>query len=129
MSTHRTAAMLRAYATAASKPPSRLRARGKTPVGLDHFIQRQRALALWRDIVRSTASIPDAGARRDMRRFARSEFDQHRSVTDLVSPLPPSPSSPRLTAAQGHIRYLISHGKTQFQTIKGTLINSGLLSE
>jgi len=66
-----------------------------------------------------------------MRRFARSEFDQHRSVTDL-----------------GHIRYLISvrrprtpaacpgplltptqHGKTQFQTIKGTLINAGLLSE
>ncbi|KAI4659819.1 uncharacterized protein J4E79_006355 [Alternaria viburni] len=104
--------MLRAYATVASKPPSRLRARGKAPVGLDHFIQRQRALALWRDIVRSTASIPDAGARRDMRRFARSEFDQHRSVTDL-----------------GHIRYLISHGKTQFQTIKATLINAGLLSE
>ena len=34
-STHRTA-MLRAYATVASKPPSRLRARGKAPVGLDH---------------------------------------------------------------------------------------------
>ena len=95
--------MLRRYATVASKPPSRLRARGKSPLGLDHvsfarlrhevrvvahclqFIQRQRALALWRDIVRSTANIPDEAARKDMRQFARSEFEQHRHVADLVS--------------------------------------------
>jgi hypothetical protein len=93
--------MLRRYATVASKPPSRLRARGKSPVGLDHvctsnahstpaqltvvqFIQRQRALVLWREIVRSTANIPDKGARQDMRQFAKSEFEQHRNVTDLV---------------------------------------------
>ncbi|RMZ73907.1 FMO1 Flavin-containing monooxygenase [Pyrenophora seminiperda CCB06] len=100
--------MLRQYATVASKPPSRLRARGKKPVGLDHFIQRQRVLALWKDIVRSTSNIPDKAARQDMRQFARSEFEQHREVTDL-----------------GHIRYLISYGKSQFQTMKGTLINSG----
>jgi hypothetical protein len=49
------------------------------------FIQRQRALALWREIVRSTANIPEEGARKDMRQFARAEFEQHRSVTDLVS--------------------------------------------
>jgi hypothetical protein len=53
------------------------------------FIQRQRALALWREIVRSTANIPDNGARKDMRQFARSEFEQHRNVTDLVSTLSP----------------------------------------
>jgi hypothetical protein len=96
--------MLRRYATIASRPASRLRARGKSPVGLDHvllhlsrptlairlttvaqFIQRQRALALWREIVRSTGNIPEEGARRDMRQFARAEFEQHRSVTDIVS--------------------------------------------
>ncbi|KAF1914841.1 hypothetical protein BDU57DRAFT_540714 [Ampelomyces quisqualis] len=104
--------MLRRYATVASKPLSRLRARGKSPLGLDHFIQRQRALALWRDIVRSTANIPEEGARNDMRQFARAEFEQHRNVYDL-----------------GHIRYLISYGKTQFQTMKVTLINSGILNE
>ncbi|EMD91180.1 hypothetical protein COCC4DRAFT_167099 [Bipolaris maydis ATCC 48331] len=104
--------MLRRYATVASKPLSRLGARGKSPVSLDHFIQRQRVLALWRDIVRSTANIPDEAARKDMRQFARSEFEQHRRVTDL-----------------GHIRYLISHGKTQFQAMKDTLINSGVLTE
>lgn len=95
--------MLRRYATVASKPLSRLGARGKSPVSLDHvrdicmciranrngltsmqFIQRQRVLALWRDIVRSTANIPDEAARKDMRQFARSEFEQHRRVTDLV---------------------------------------------
>ena len=80
----------RGYATVGHLP-SRLRARGKAPLGLDHFIQRQRALALWRDIVRSTASISDASTRNDMRQFARTEFEQHKHVTDL-----------------GHIRYLIS---------------------
>jgi len=104
--------MLRRYATIASNQPSRLRARGKAPVGLDHFIQRQRVLALWKEIVRSTSNIPDEGTRRDMRRFARSEFEQHKQVTDL-----------------GHIRYLISYGKAQFDTVKGTLINSGVLRE
>jgi len=49
------------------------------------FIQRQRALALWREIVRSTANIPEEGARKDMRQFARAEFEQQRSVTDIVS--------------------------------------------
>jgi hypothetical protein len=49
------------------------------------FIQRQRALALWREIVRSTSNIPEEGARKDMRQFARAEFEQHRNVTDLVS--------------------------------------------
>ncbi|KAF1845598.1 uncharacterized protein K460DRAFT_111440 [Cucurbitaria berberidis CBS 394.84] len=96
--------MLRRYATIASKPPSRLRARGKSPLGLDHFIQRQRTLALWREIVRSTANIPDEATRKDMRQFARSEFEQHRHVTDL-------------------------YGKTQFQAMKGSLINSGVLNE
>jgi len=48
------------------------------------FIQRQRVLALWKEIIRSTSNIPDAAARKDMRQFARSEFEQHREVTDLV---------------------------------------------
>ncbi|OAL53404.1 hypothetical protein IQ07DRAFT_641795 [Pyrenochaeta sp. DS3sAY3a] len=104
--------MLRQYATIAPKPPSRLQARGKKPLGLDHFIQRQRAIALWRDIVRSTSRIPDQSTRKDMRQFAKSEFEQHRHVTDL-----------------SHIRYLISSGKTQFETMKGSLINSGVLRE
>ncbi|KAF2793107.1 hypothetical protein K505DRAFT_245187 [Melanomma pulvis-pyrius CBS 109.77] len=103
--------MMRSYATVAAKAPSRLRTRGKTPLGLDHFIQRQRALALWRDILRGTAGIPDTVTRSDMRDFARREFLQHRDVTDL-----------------GHIRYLISYGKTQFDSMKSSLINSGVLT-
>jgi len=121
---------LRTFATAAKATPSRLRSRGKTPLGLDHFIQRQRALALWRDILRSVAAITHDGMQQDMRAYARAEFERHRHITDL-----------------GHIRYLISvrlilhcclvhsngislqTGKTQFDTMKGTLINSGILTE
>ncbi|KAF2242652.1 hypothetical protein BU26DRAFT_129895 [Trematosphaeria pertusa] len=99
------------YATIARRP-SALRMRGKTPLGLDHFIQRQRALALWRDILRSTASISDMSTRKDMRQFARAEFEHHKHATDI-----------------SHIRYLISQtGRTQFDSMKSSLINSGLLS-
>ncbi|KAF2876157.1 hypothetical protein BDV95DRAFT_482749, partial [Massariosphaeria phaeospora] len=66
------------------------------------FIQRQRALALWRKILRSSTGITDAATKKDMRQFARAEFEQHKHVTDLT-------------------------GKTQFDTMKGTLINAGLL--
>ncbi|CAI6341533.1 unnamed protein product [Periconia digitata] len=101
--------MFRCYATVST--PSRSRLRGKNPLGLDHFVQRQRALALWKDILRSTASIPDAATKKDMRDFARAEFLQHRNVTDLA-----------------HIRYLISLGKTQYDNMKSSLFNSGILS-
>ena len=81
----------RSYATVLRSKPSRLQSRGKNPLGLDHFIQRQRALALWKNILRSTASISEPGIRQEMNQFARAEFEKHRHVTDL-----------------GHIRYLIS---------------------
>ena len=81
--------VLRGYATVASPSSSRLRA--KNPLGLDHFVQRQRAIALWKDILRNIASIQNESVKKDMRDFARAEFEQHRNVTDLA-----------------HIRYLIS---------------------
>ncbi|KAF2201358.1 hypothetical protein GQ43DRAFT_38692 [Delitschia confertaspora ATCC 74209] len=103
--------MLRTYATVAGKkPPILSRLRGRNALSLEHFIQRQRALALWREILRSTASIADDSTRKEMRHFARVEFEQHKNVTDL-----------------GHIRYLISTGKTQFDTMKTALFNSGIL--
>ncbi|KAF2652544.1 hypothetical protein K491DRAFT_604679, partial [Lophiostoma macrostomum CBS 122681] len=74
------------------------------------FMQRQRALALWRDIIRSTAAISDPATGKDMRQFARAEFEQHRHVTDLA-----------------HIRFLVSSGKTQLDTMKASLLNSGIL--
>ncbi|KAF2440951.1 hypothetical protein P171DRAFT_488532 [Karstenula rhodostoma CBS 690.94] len=102
----------RSYATVLSKSPSRLRSRGKNPISLDHFIQRQRVLALWKDVVRSTVSISDRDMRQEMLRFARAEFEKYRHVADL-----------------GHIRYLISTGKTQLDTMKGSLVNSGVITE
>ena len=64
-------------------------------------MQRQRVLALWRDIVRATNKISVAGARKEMRAFARDEFERHRHVRDLTQ-----------------IRYLISTGKEEFERMK-----------
>ncbi|KAJ5610524.1 hypothetical protein N7510_007243 [Penicillium lagena] len=61
---------------------SRLR---KPTVSLDHFIQRQRVLSLWREIVRAVNKIPPSSTRDELRSYARHEFERHREVSDLVS--------------------------------------------
>ncbi|KAF6814707.1 hypothetical protein CSOJ01_03930 [Colletotrichum sojae] len=79
-----------------SNGPARSRL-GKT-LSLDHFLQRSRALSLYREIIRGTRRIADPTTRAESRRYARDEFERHRDVTDI-----------------GHIRYLISTGKTEWQ--------------
>ncbi|KAM0691781.1 hypothetical protein Q7P36_007981 [Cladosporium allicinum] len=87
-----------AYATIA---PAKSLLRGKKgpPLTLEHFLQRGRVLALWRDVVRAVNKAPPS-TRQELLDFARGEFEQHRKVTDL-----------------GHIRYLISTGKTQLDSM------------
>jgi len=85
--------LVRSYSNGPAK--SRL---GKKALSLDHFLQRSRAISLYREIIRGTRRIADPNTRAESRRFAREEFERHRDVTDL-----------------GHIRYLISTGKTEWQ--------------
>ncbi|GKT41531.1 LYR motif-containing protein 2 [Colletotrichum spaethianum] len=82
--------LVRSYSNGPAK--SRL---GKKTLSLDH---RSRAISLYREIIRGTRRIADPNTRAESRRFARDEFERHRDVTDL-----------------GHIRYLISTGKTEWQ--------------
>ncbi|KAK1762105.1 LYR motif-containing protein 2 [Phialemonium atrogriseum] len=86
---------IRSYATGPSR--SRL---GAT-VSLDHFLLRARALSLYRTIVRSTRRINDPTTRAETLRFVRGEFERHRAVTDT-----------------GHIRYLLSTGKTEWESME-----------
>jgi complex 1 LYR family protein len=51
------------------------------------FIQRSKALGFYRAILRGTARIGDPSTREESRRYARAEFERHREVTDIVSPL------------------------------------------
>ncbi|KAJ5465104.1 uncharacterized protein N7458_000790 [Penicillium daleae] len=84
--------------------PSKLK---KPAISLDHFIQRQRVLSLWRDIVRALHSMmtldvvplslktaylifilqleaPPSPTRDELRSYARHEFERNREVTDLA---------------------------------------------
>ncbi|KIV94440.1 hypothetical protein PV10_02207 [Exophiala mesophila] len=70
------------------------------PLSLDQFIQRQRVLTLWRDIVRSLYKIP-ANRRGEPITYARTEFERNRHVQDIQQ-----------------IRYLISTGKTEFEAMR-----------
>ncbi|KAL5359172.1 complex 1 protein-domain-containing protein [Aspergillus floccosus] len=85
-------------ATVSRGQPSKLR---KPAISLDHFIQRQRVLALWREIVRALNKIPDSPTRSELRNYARDEFERHRDVTDVQ-----------------HIRYLLSTGKAEFDMMR-----------
>lgn len=64
-------------------------------------MQRQKAIALWREITRAINKIPKSPTKNEMREFARAEFERNREVSDI-----------------GHIRYLISTGKTQFDGMR-----------
>ncbi|GAB1743372.1 hypothetical protein NU219Hw_g9209t1 [Hortaea werneckii] len=76
--------------------------KGKQFLTLEHFVQRGRALSLWRNIVRAIRKIPPSDStREELRTFARGEFERNKYIHDL-----------------GHIRYLISTGKTQFDSMK-----------
>lgn len=92
---------LRAFATYPA-----LLARARTsgsvpPLNLSNFLLRQRVIALWRDVVRTTNRIPKGSAnRREMKEFAREEFERNKGVKDPVQ-----------------IRYLVSTGKTQMKQI------------
>ncbi|KAL4941151.1 hypothetical protein BDV06DRAFT_195048 [Aspergillus oleicola] len=91
-------ASLRLFAAASSTRSSKLR---KPAISLDHFIQRQRVIAFWREIVRALNKIPNSPTRSELRDYARTEFERHRNVTDLQ-----------------HIRYLLSTGKSEFDMMK-----------
>lgn len=66
-------------------------------LSLEHFIQRQRVLSLWRTILRSAYRIP-RDRRGETVAYARAEFERNRSVQDL-----------------SQIRYLVSTGKVEFE--------------
>ncbi|KAJ5532357.1 hypothetical protein N7504_009420 [Penicillium tannophilum] len=85
-------------AAVARSQPSKLK---KPAISLDHFIQRQRVLALWREIVRALNKIPPSTTRSELHSYARQEFERHRDVKDVP-----------------HIRYLLSTGKAEFDTMR-----------
>jgi hypothetical protein len=93
---------LRAFAT---YPAFFARARTSESVprlNLSNFLLHQRVIALWRDVVRTTNEIPkSAPTRREMKDFAREEFERNKGVDDPVQ-----------------IRYLVSTGKMQLDQIR-----------
>ena len=93
----------RTYATKApGKHSIRLSPR-KPPLSLDHFLIRQRVLALYRSIMRACFKIPPP-TREEMKAYAREEFGRHRDVEDLRK-----------------IRYLLSTGKAELDKLRGQI--------
>lgn len=92
-------------------PPLQLRARQmatstrlprNVEFTLEHFIQRARTLQLYRRIQRSVRSL-DLTTRRELKEWARRDFERHRTVTDI-----------------NRIKYLYSTGARQVQQMEAT---------
>ncbi|PFH62112.1 hypothetical protein XA68_15073 [Ophiocordyceps unilateralis] len=79
----------------------RIANRPRPPLSLQHFLQRARVLALYRTMMRATGRIGDARTKAETRKHVRDEFERYRHVEDL-----------------SHIRYLVSTGKTQWESMQ-----------
>ena len=100
---------IRTRAFASEARLTRLAQAHEPVLSVKHFVQRSRALALYRDIVRTTSMLNNPGLEDELRVTARAEFERNRNVMDLTQ-----------------IRYLISTGKTElddkkryFETVVG----------
>jgi hypothetical protein len=61
-----------------------LEKQGRANHGHAQFLQRGRALALWRRIVRGSKRIADKNTREETVRFAREEFVRNKDLRDIV---------------------------------------------
>ncbi|CAF3074249.1 unnamed protein product [Rotaria socialis] len=52
-------------------------------LSLKHFIVRSQVVALYRDIMRTLLKIDDRDYQKEMREWARTEFNRYRKLTDL----------------------------------------------
>ncbi|KIW80072.1 hypothetical protein Z517_06687 [Fonsecaea pedrosoi CBS 271.37] len=82
-----------------STPSSRLRK--SPPLSLDHFIQRQRVLSLYRDILRSLYRHMSHPQRGESIAYAKGEFTRNKDVREIE-----------------RIRYLISTGKAEWDGVR-----------
>ncbi|KAF3277157.1 hypothetical protein TWF132_001745 [Orbilia oligospora] len=84
--------------------------RSGAKLGLDRmyrqWIQRSRVLALWREILRTVRHIEDPATREEMRSWARHEFKRNKNVEEMTQ-----------------IRYLISQGRHEMETIMGSFLS------
>ncbi|KAI9171728.1 LYR motif-containing protein 2 [Paramyrothecium foliicola] len=94
-----------------------------TGVGIQ-FLQRNRVIAFYRTIIRGVYKIKDPRTRAESVKYARDEFERHRHVTDIVRTLIAVAflHRPALTLTlafqQAHIRYLMSTGKTEWESME-----------
>lgn len=84
-----------------SSSPSKSRLRKAAPLSLDHFIQRQRVIHLYRDILRSIYRHMLSPQRDESVAYAKGEFMRNKNAKEIE-----------------RIRYLISTGKAEWDGMR-----------
>lgn len=55
------------------------------PVTLVQFLQRQRVLGIYRDMLKTIRQVPDEGDRKYLTDWARDEFKRNKNATNQVN--------------------------------------------
>ncbi|ORX91517.1 LYR motif-containing protein 2-like protein [Basidiobolus meristosporus CBS 931.73] len=84
--------------------PSKLSSSGPN---LQHFITRVKVLGLYREIMRATGKIENPKDKKELRDWARADFEHYRNITD-----------------QDKIKTLLSQGKYQLHNLQRSLMLS-----
>ena len=95
-----TLCVLASIAKSSSKPKSRPGDK-PAPLSLDHFLQRQRVIHLYRDIVRSLYRHTISPQREESVAYAKGEFMRNKDVKEVEQ-----------------VRYLISTGKAEWDGMR-----------
>uniref|UniRef100_A0A667Z0A8 LYR motif-containing protein 2 n=1 Tax=Myripristis murdjan TaxID=586833 RepID=A0A667Z0A8_9TELE len=56
-----------------------------TAFSLKQFLQRQRVLSIYRNMLRTIRQVPDEGDRKYLRDWAREEFKRNKTATNQVN--------------------------------------------
>uniref|UniRef100_A0A3B5KQQ4 LYR motif-containing protein 2 n=1 Tax=Takifugu rubripes TaxID=31033 RepID=A0A3B5KQQ4_TAKRU len=65
-------------------------------LSLKQFLQRQKILGIYREMLRTIRQVPEEGDRKYLKDWARDEFKRNKSVTNQLSNshrFPPAPSA------------------------------------
>ncbi|XP_028295982.1 LYR motif-containing protein 2 [Gouania willdenowi] len=79
-----------------------------TALSFKQFLQRQRILGLYRDMLRTIRKVPDEADRKYLRNWARDEFQKNKSATD-----------------QDAIRMMITQAKNHLEALQKSLALAG----
>ncbi|XP_060769956.1 LYR motif-containing protein 2 isoform X1 [Neoarius graeffei] len=93
-----------------------------TTLNLKQFLQRQKVLGLYRNILRTIRQVPEEADRKYLKDWAREEFKRNKEATDQLSEQKTNRSPKGIKDA---IRMMITQANNHLEELKRSLALAG----